>query len=217
MFRLKVSFSHRKDGLIARIRDKNTALFEFLDRASRISGSSTARPASRKSMKKLRPIMTLQQHGTTLFQSLQRQWRCTCSSGHRFGITVRVSKGGPGRGTPVEPVFYLELFTKETYQGLITVRPEAVPSLQVPSSTLSLKPQLEMVSDLGSTLSMKNRLQSLRAKGKKTIQTLVISTTSLPAGTKPSVEPSITSRSRFPDIFRRSHRKSSSHSGPSAW
>ncbi|KAK0609444.1 hypothetical protein B0T14DRAFT_531957 [Immersiella caudata] len=212
MFRLKISFSHRKDSLIAGIRDKNSALYDFLDRASRISGSSTARPASRRSMGRLRLMMTLQQHGTMLYQSLQLQWRCMCTSGHRFGLTVRGC-----RGTQIEPAFHLDLFVKEKYGGLISVRPEALLSTPAAPSTLSPRSQLEMVSDLGSTLSMKNRLQNLKVKGKKTIQTLVISTTSLPTGAKTNTATSTSSRSRFPDIFRRSHRKSSSSPGSSTW
>ena len=96
MFRLKLSFSHKKDTLLDRIRDKNNALYAFLDRASHIaSASSMQSPERRKGRnndKLALPLLAFQRHGTALYQSLQLKWSCRCPQGHPFAVALRSSE-----------------------------------------------------------------------------------------------------------------------------
>jgi hypothetical protein len=117
MFRLQVSFTHRKDSLLARIRDKNAGLYAFLDRSSQLSRSSTTLPANRKTTKKLRPVMTLQQCGTALYRSLQRQWCCACPLGHHFGITVEKSGGAQAGSSLHFQLLFWEQITPPSRSG----------------------------------------------------------------------------------------------------
>lgn len=164
MFRLQVSFTHRKDSLLAGIRDKNSGLYDFLVRSLLISRYSTALPANRKPIKTLGPVMTLQQCGAALYRSLQRQWCCACPLGHHFGITVE--KSGE---TQAGPSLHFQLFILGTNHAAIKVRHEVLLSRPNTPTVRDLPSRPESVSGSGTKhTTTPSRFQKLKVKGNKT-------------------------------------------------
>ncbi|KAI3338768.1 hypothetical protein F4824DRAFT_499144 [Ustulina deusta] len=99
LFKLKSSFSSRKTQLLAIVRDKNDALYYFLEKASQITRSHVLVEPSksyyRSSMKK---ISLLQSHSQRAFHFLQRNWSCNCLQPHHYGITVQDYNTDPSIG-----------------------------------------------------------------------------------------------------------------------
>ncbi|KAJ0120192.1 hypothetical protein J7T55_001048 [Diaporthe amygdali] len=70
MFRLKTSFTHRKDVLLAEVRDRNNEIFTFLERAAHLSSSRTP-PPPRLARKQTTPLLALQSEATALYETFQ--------------------------------------------------------------------------------------------------------------------------------------------------
>jgi len=185
IFRLKLSFSHKKDTLLDRIRDKNNALYAFLDRASHIaSASSLQSPERRKgsnSDKLAQPVLAFQRHGAVLYQSLQLKWSCPCPKGHPFAVALRHSES---RRSGTSSLWFELLVTDIKMRVKITPevklqRPAAVPhTLEPTPAPNDVVSQQEAVSELRATLTLRNHLQRLKWKGSNAIQALVLSTSS---------------------------------------
>ncbi|CAG9946289.1 unnamed protein product, partial [Clonostachys rosea f. rosea IK726] len=84
MFRLKRSFSREKDDLLDIIRDRNEAIFHFLNRDSMVNHSKTQH---------LKPVedpgfLSLQTQARDIYVCLKERWTCTCPEKHPCGITV---------------------------------------------------------------------------------------------------------------------------------
>lgn len=178
MFRLRLSFIHDKDRLLARVKVNNTGLYAFLDRASLIaSGTSMSSPAKMKrssSSKVVQPVLAFQRYSTAMWQSLQIQWSGCCPGGHPFALAV----GQHNSGRADYPGLCFELLVSKDTDMRVKVIPFETP--KEPSWTASAElPQQEAFSELRTKLSIANHLQKLNRKGKKAVQALILSTSAI--------------------------------------
>lgn len=104
MFRLRTSFSHRKDRLISKIQEKNKELCGFLDRLSHVSRATTS-PEATPCRAQAVQIFNLQQDSNTLYETLQNNLHCTCASGHPCGITVSKIDSTQGHDVHIKMLF----------------------------------------------------------------------------------------------------------------
>jgi hypothetical protein len=91
MFRLKTSFSHRKDDLLSRIRTGNVDLYQFLEKEALLqqhSRSSTPAPA-KSHAQVVKSLLKFQKQASYAFKGFQHRWICSCScaGAHRCGIS----------------------------------------------------------------------------------------------------------------------------------
>jgi hypothetical protein len=167
MYRLKSSFSHEKDTLLSRIREKNQSVYEFLDRASHLSRTSTPIPSTRNNSKAASLFLEVQNQARSLYKCFQRHWVCSCSShgSHQCCIMVQ--------GSDLKVLFD---YGNERTQVKVEVETTNPPSRP------SLTPQLnksDAVLNLGHQISVKSRLKKLKDKGQKGVFGLAASTISV--------------------------------------
>lgn len=92
MFRVKTSFTHRKDDLLAEVRDRNDKIFTFLQQASHLSDTRTV-ALPRPARDQMKPLIALQGDASALYETFQAHLRCKCISGHSCGIAVSTPDG----------------------------------------------------------------------------------------------------------------------------
>ncbi|KAJ4205895.1 hypothetical protein NW759_014372 [Fusarium solani] len=155
LFRLKWSFGHRKDKLLATIKDRNESIYAFLDRSAHLArGSESTRAGSR-----VWPYLSAQRQATSIYECLQSQWKCHCLSNHTCGI--RASMVGQDHGD-LKPKSFVLLFDEGatfTELRVEVAEPKPIRTTSQPSSQNRAD-----VSQLKGDVSAKIRSQHVRNK-----------------------------------------------------
>ncbi|KAK3312891.1 hypothetical protein B0H66DRAFT_382704 [Apodospora peruviana] len=185
MFRLRLSFLHDKDKLLDRVKDKNTALYAFLDRASHMASGTTVSPPTMikrsNSSKAVQPVLAFQRYGTAMWKSLPIQWSCRCPGGHPFALAV----GQYSSDRTDYPELCFELLVSKDTDVRVQVIPLETP-MEVPQATSAKLPsQQEAVTELRTKLTIANHLRKLKWKGKNAMQTLILSTSAIETPKEP--------------------------------
>jgi hypothetical protein len=166
-----MSFSSRKDQLMSKVGDKNQAIYEFLERASRVNQAKTPPRSIRVPTQ---PFLESQEIAADLFTSFQKDLTCTCGSEHPCGIAVGNAEV---RGQPT--VQFKMLFRDGTSPKQISF--ERISTSHGRSNTKArFKHQetaLGAVTDLQQQVATKNRFDSLKKTGPKSIMSLAASST----------------------------------------
>jgi len=165
MFKLRTSFLHRKDQLLSRIRDKNDAVWRFLDKAS----NKIQLMPSPKQGSGATSFTEVQEHAQALYQCLQLQWFCTCTQNHPCGIKVQ-----PSEGRKDDEKAYLQvLFDDNSCRTQLKVMVES-PAIERPQTVERYRP--DDISELAQKMSIKNRLKErFGLKGSKAVPLLAVS------------------------------------------
>lgn len=162
---------------MARVKDKNDALFAFLDRASHItlgtdSSSNTTKRSSNSKM--VQPVLAFQRYGSALWRSLQNKWSCDCPGHHPFALAIEEHNSG----RTDYPTLCFELLVSKNTDMRVRVIPRETPK-NPPQTANARPPQLETITGLRTKLTVGNHLRKLNWKGKKTVQALVVSTSAI--------------------------------------
>lgn len=169
MFRLRTSFRHRKDRLLATIQNKNEALYSFLDRASH-STPVLAAPKGQVPVP-VKSLMSLQRQVRSLTQQLSLSWECNCSSNHPCQVSIIKEGTEPDRlGLVFEhDSKYTKLYVEEVKTNTASHKLETRSSDQESISGAAgpaYKPtsKQEEISSLKKQISLKTRFKQLRTK-----------------------------------------------------
>ncbi|KAM0429635.1 hypothetical protein ACHAPT_006240 [Fusarium lateritium] len=172
LYRIKTSFSHRKDELLSNVRAGNTNLYEFLQKEAHLQRSRNWLSTSvKEAAKATATYLKVQEQARTVFKGFQRHWvcGCNCASGHFCGISAY------GNDMKV-------LFGKDINSKHVTIELQSTQELPEKKASQSAAPlvvakQVE-VTDLRQQVSMKSRFRGLK-KGPKSILKLTASTLSV--------------------------------------
>lgn len=173
MFRVKTSFTHQKDDLLAEVRDRNDKIFTFLQQASHLSDTRTIH-LPRPARDQMTPLLALQGDASALYETFQAHLRCKCSSDHSCGITVSTSDGLRDQ---VAAGHLKLLFWEGPYRTQVKIL--SIPATESKTTAPSSTDRLEEVSSLHQQLSTRNRLASVRKRAPKALFALAAS--SIPA------------------------------------
>lgn len=169
MFRLKTSFSHRKNELLARIEARNRDLYEFLERASHVKQSRISTTTTAKgSTKIVSSILEFQEQAKTIFSGFQRHWACTCNCNGLHSCTVSA------QGSHLKALFDNGTESKHV-KVEIEVKGKASDVERVPASSNGATSQDDL-DNLRHQVFVKNKSKRLREKGSKSLAKLVAST-----------------------------------------
>lgn len=169
MFRIKTSFSHKKDRLLSKISTSNASLYKFLEReqSSRLSRTSVQAP-SKGNDGLTASLLEFQEQAKSVFKGFQQHWICSCSANTH---PCRISARGP----QLKVLF-------EDGNGTTHIKVEVEKTNMMPKSkTLQLAPvstKHEDVTVLGHHVSMESRLSNLKEKGPRSILKMTASTLS---------------------------------------
>ncbi|KAI0442312.1 hypothetical protein F4803DRAFT_376802 [Xylaria telfairii] len=174
LFKLKISFSSRKNQLLARVQDMNAALYGFLRKASYITGSNTlVAPSKPYSESLIRNLSHLQSHSQRAFDFLQANWSCNCPQPHHCGITIQ--------GSNINPSINLLLNHEDTLTqvqlGLDAARLK--PNAVLLPTTEPEQNELDSVASLKEQISWKRKLGRFKTNQHHGVFNLGISTLSL--------------------------------------
>jgi hypothetical protein len=174
MFRFKASFTNHKDVLLNEVRERNNEIFEFLQRASHLSGTRKD-PLPRPARKHTTPLLSLQEDASALYETFQTHLRCRCTSEHSCGIAVSRTDGFQGQVA----VSHLKLlFWDGPRRTQVKIRSISVVNMKPTAPTRPAIDKLEEVSSLHQDISISNRVKALRKRAPKALFALV--TASLP-------------------------------------
>lgn len=168
IFRLKTSFSHRKDELISEIKERNATMYDFLHREFLVSRTSTSsRARSEPGRTQDARLLSLQQDAKTLYEAFKRHLDCRCASEHTCGITVS-DKGGNN--------VHINLLFHDP-AGRTQLKITSVPAVKIQASPQSAPVinRLDEVSKTNRQLVKECRLERLRRKSPKALHTLAAS------------------------------------------
>lgn len=175
MFRIKTSFDHEKDDLLADVRDRNDKIFTFLQQASHLSETRAA-PLSRPAREQMTPLLALQGDANALYETFQAQLCCDCTSGHSCGIAVSTVQGMKDR---VATGHLKILFLDGPSRTQIKISSIPATDSKTVNSSKTTNDKLEEVSTLRRQLSVSNRLEAVRQRAPKALFELAAS--SIPA------------------------------------
>lgn len=166
MFRIKTSFSHRKDQLLIRIEARNRDLYEFLDRASHLqrSRTSTTKPPM-NSTKIVSSFLEFQEQARTVFSGFQRHWACSCNCNGLHSCSISV------QGSDLKALFDNGIETKH-----VKVEIEVQGKLSEIESISHGATRQEDVDNLRLQVAVKNKAKRLRDQGPKSLVKLIAST-----------------------------------------
>lgn len=174
MFRVKTSFTHQKDDLLAQVRDRNDKIFTFLQQASHLSDARTI-PLPRPAREQMAPLLALQADASALYETFQAHLRCKCTSDHSCGIAVSTPDGLRDQGA----AGHLKMFFWEgpcrTQVKVLSIRAAESKATTAPKTSID---RLEEVSSLHQQLSVRNRLESVRKRAPKAL--FALATSSMP-------------------------------------
>ncbi|KAF4448824.1 hypothetical protein F53441_7816 [Fusarium austroafricanum] len=91
LFRLKWSFSHKKNELLTIIKDRNEAIYAFLDRAAHVESRIKSTRYASNAWK----YLTAQKEASSIYECLQSHWTCNCLSNHSCGIRASTGLQNP--------------------------------------------------------------------------------------------------------------------------
>lgn len=174
MFRLKISFTHNKDILLAEVRERNNEIFEFLQRASHLSGTRND-PLPRPARKHATPLLSLQEDASALYETFQTHLRCQCTSHHSCGIAVSRADGIKGQ---VAANHLKLLFWDGPYRTQVKIRHISAPYSTPMAPPKSSTDNLEEVSSLHQHISVRNRIEAVRKRAPKAL--FALATSSIP-------------------------------------
>lgn len=174
MFRLKTSFTHHKDVLLSEVRERNNEIFQFLQRASHLSGTRKD-PLPRPARKHTTPLLSLQEDASALYESFQTHLRCKCTSDHSCGIAVSRADGIKGQvvGSHLKLLFWdgpCRTQVKIRSTSVAYTKPRTPPKPPID--------KLEEVSSLHQHLSARNRVEAVRKRSPKAL--FALATSSIP-------------------------------------
>ena len=175
MFKVKASFSHEKDRLVAQIKTRNDTLYDFLARASHIERTTTQSIPAKPSKAEARPPLAVKETANETYQCFQRHLKCNCPSTHPCGITVtKIEKEG-GKTTVCMKLLFLE------QDARTQVKVERIPMIhkKPPGLSHSESSKLEDVAALQQQFAMKNRVGDVQKSNRKSIFALAASSLSL--------------------------------------
>jgi len=168
IFRFRQSFSGRKEQLLSVIKERTEELYQFLDRATQISRSSPALLPRSKSQAS--SFLSLQRQARELFECFQKNWACSCASGHPCGITVRKEASGTGRiGL---------LVTTNADRAQLSVEFREMQQPPRPASETSSISKQEDITSLKTQIEVKSRMKKMKEKASKGIFSLAFSSMS---------------------------------------
>lgn len=171
MFRIKTSFSHRKNELLTRIESRNKDLYEFLERASHIQHSRVSTPTAPKgSAKIVSSFLEFQEQARTIFSGFQRHWacRCNCNGLHSCSVSAQ--------GSDLKVLFDNGTETKHV-KVEIEVKGK-VPDVEKVPPSLNGETSQEGVDNLRHQVDIKNKSKRLREQGPKSLVKLIASSLS---------------------------------------
>lgn len=171
LFRLKASFSHKKDDLLSKLREKNSSIYGFLDRASHSSQRTASLPAGTTSIgarKDIAALLERQKDSAAVQKYLWGHWecRCRCSGNHGYGVSIYDSAFRLLHNNADKHSAYLEFLVKHN-----AVVPRE-------TATSSRPDELTVLSE---QLSFKSRVKKLKDRGYGSIFKLVGSSASVAA------------------------------------
>lgn len=174
IFRVKTSFTHQKDDLLAEVRDCNDKIFKFLQQASHLSDTRTI-PLSRPARDQMSPLLALQGDARALYETFQAHLRCKCTSDHSCGIAVST----PDDLRDQIAVGHLKmLFWEGPWRTQVKILAIPATESKKSASSKSSTDRLEEVSSLYQQLSTQNRLESVRKRAPKALFALAASSIS---------------------------------------
>ncbi|CAG7566371.1 unnamed protein product [Fusarium equiseti] len=169
MFRIRTSFSHRKNELLARIESRNKDLYEFLERASHVQHHRTSTTTPPKgSTKIVSSFLEFQEEARTIFSGLQRHWACSCNRNGLHSCSISA------QGSDLKALFDNGMETKHV-KVEIEVRGK-VSDVEKASLNSNGTTCQEDVDDLRHQVAMKNKSKRLREQGPKSLVKLIGST-----------------------------------------
>ncbi|KAI3319727.1 hypothetical protein HD806DRAFT_525384 [Xylariaceae sp. AK1471] len=152
LFKLKRSFSSRKNELLAIVQGKNDALFQFLEKASHITRSnSPVVPSKSYTQTSLKKLSHLQSNSQRAFHFLQKKWACSCSQRHHCGVTVDDSD--------TRPSLNLLLSDKDKFTQIQLVFEVVIPPTPEPKQT-----KQEEITSLKRQISLKKTLKKFKSQ-----------------------------------------------------
>lgn len=175
MFRVKTSFTHQKDDLLAEVRNRNDKIFKFLEQASHLSDTRPA-PLTRPARDQMTPFLALQSDASALYETFQAHLRCKCASNHSCGIAVSTPDGLRDQ---VAAGHLKMLFWEGPCRTQVKILSIPATEFNTTAPSKSSTDRLEEVSSLHQQLSAKNRLESVRKRAPKALFALAAS--SIPA------------------------------------
>lgn len=184
MFRVKTSFAHQKDDLLAEVRDRNDKIFAFLQQASHLSDTRTI-PLPRPARDQMSPLLALQDDASALYETFQAHLRCKCTSDHSCGIAVSTPDGLRDQ---VAAGHLKMLFWEGPCRTQVKILSMSATDLKTIAPSKSSTDRLEEVSSLHQQLSTRNRFESVRKRAPKAIFALAAS--SIPAFGRLTIEKS---------------------------
>ncbi|RBR24358.1 uncharacterized protein FIESC28_02848 [Fusarium coffeatum] len=168
MFRIKTSFSHRKNELLARIEARNKDLYEFLERASHVQESRVStKAAPRGSAKIVSSFLEFQDQARTIFSGFQRHWACSCNCNglHLCSISAQ--------GSDLKA-----LFDNGTEARHVKVEVEVKGKVADVEEDANAATSQEDVDNLRHQVAIKNKSKRLRDQGPKSLVKLIASSLS---------------------------------------
>jgi hypothetical protein len=169
MFRIKTSFSHRKNELLARIEARNKDLYEFLERASHVQHHRTSTTTPPKgSTKIVSSFLEFQEQARTIFSGFQRHWACSCNCNGLHSCSISA------QGSDLKALFDNGTETKHV-KVEIEVRGKVSDAEKVSLNSNGTTWQ-EDVDDLRHQVAIKNKSKRLREQGPKSLVKLIGST-----------------------------------------
>ncbi|KAJ4013725.1 hypothetical protein NW766_005964 [Fusarium irregulare] len=158
MFRIKTSFSHRKNELLTRIEARNRDLYEFLERASHVQQPHISTTTTAKGSTKIASsILEFQEQARTIFGGFQRHWACTCNCNGLHSCTVSA------QGSHLKVLFDNGTESKHV-KVEIEVREKPLDVEKVPAISNGATSQ-EAVDNLRHQVAIKNKSKSVESFG----------------------------------------------------
>ena len=168
MFRLKTSFSHRKNELLARIEARNRDLYEFFERASHVQHSRTSTTTRAKdSTKIVSSVLEFQEQARTTFSGFQRHWACSCNCKGLHPCSISA------QGSDLKALFDNGKETKHI-KVEIEVKAKVSDGEELPNGATIQ----EDVDKLRHQVAIKNKSKRLRERGPKSLVKLISSSLS---------------------------------------
>lgn len=171
MFKVRTSFTHEKDDLLAEVRDRNDKIFTFLQQASHLSDTRMA-SLSGPAKEQMTLFLDLQGDASSLYDSFKEKLCCNCTSGHSCGIAVSTMDGLRDQvATGHLKILFLDGPSRTQMRILSLTENNNKPI----TSPKPVTYRLEEFSALRQQLSERNRLQAVRQRAPRALFELTAS------------------------------------------
>ena len=166
-YKLRMSFTHRKDTLLAKVGKSNKSLYDFFVLQGQIPRVSMPAPEAGSAAKVSLSFLDSQRRAQSLYECLQHRWAndCSCAGGHPCSITAE--------GKDLKVLFGSDTNDRRHIRVEVAMTELPIPKQgEVPSSTPDSK--LEKIHDLRRQLSFKSRLIGRKRKGRRRIRRMFL-------------------------------------------